>query len=383
MSRRSASVCATPKSVSSATSRSPSSTLPGLTSRWTTPSACAWASAAATSRATASARATPMRRRGSVRIEVGERAAAHVLRDDVGHAVLRADVVDADDVRVVAEPRHRADLALVAQLGGVARDPADEADRDLAVRAPCPRRGTPACSLRGRGSGRPGSGRRRSRGPAPRGRAAAPTSGSCARSTPTPDAASPRGTTREAITTRTVDGPDHARHPGRPGARHRALARAAAGGRGRAAARRRCACSGPGPTVAFGRLDALRPGFARACAIAVEHGHVPAVRPAGGHAAVYGPGVPDRRAPHRARTTSPPGWRTRFAAQAALLRDALAALGADARIGELPGRVLPRRAQRQRRRPDQGRRHRAAGDPPRRADHRGRRRRRRRRRCAR
>ncbi len=92
----------------------------------------------------------------------------------------------------------------------------------------------------------------------------------------------------------------------------------------------------PGPTVAFGRLDALRPGFARACDVARAHGHVPVVRPAGGHAAVYGPDC--LIVEHLTREEDvTAGLEARFAAQAALLRDALADLGADARIGELPG----------------------------------------------
>ena len=129
----------------------------------------------------------------------------------------------------------------------------------------------------------------------------------------------------------------------------------------------------PGPTVALGRLDALRPGFDRACAIAVEHGHVPAVRPAGGHAAVYGPAclIVERLTAEDDVTA---GLEERFAAQAALLRDALAGARGRRADRRAAGRVLPRRAQHQRRRPHQGRRDRAARDPPRRADHRGRRR---------
>ena len=96
----------------------------------------------------------------------------------------------------------------------------------------------------------------------------------------------------------------------------------------------------PGPTVAFGRLDALRPGFPRAAEIASEHGHTPVVRPAGGHAAVYGPEcLIVEHLTREADVTA--GLEDRFAAQAALLRDALAGLGADARIGPLPGEYCP------------------------------------------
>src|SRR4051794_41593255 len=43
----------------------------------------------------------------------------------------------------------------------------------------------------------------------------------------------------------------------------------------------------PGPTVAFGRLDALGEGFGAAVAAAREHGFVPALRIAGGTPAAY------------------------------------------------------------------------------------------------
>src|SRR4051794_34540741 len=43
--------------------------------------------------------------------QVLDRAAGHVLADDVGLAPLLADVVHGDHVRVVAEPRHRLRLA--------------------------------------------------------------------------------------------------------------------------------------------------------------------------------------------------------------------------------------------------------------------------------
>ena len=92
----------------------------------------------------------------------------------------------------------------------------------------------------------------------------------------------------------------------------------------------------PGPTAAFGRLDALRPGFRAAAAAAREHGLVPVVRPAGGHAAVYGPGaVVVEHVTDETDVTA--GLQERFADQSRRLRAALAGLGADARIGELPG----------------------------------------------
>jgi len=92
----------------------------------------------------------------------------------------------------------------------------------------------------------------------------------------------------------------------------------------------------PGPTAAFGRLDALRPGFAAACAAARRHGLVPVIRPAGGHAAVYDAGdVVVEHVSAEADVTA--GLQDRFTAQSGLLRDVLAGLGLDARIGELRG----------------------------------------------
>jgi octanoyl-[GcvH]:protein N-octanoyltransferase len=96
----------------------------------------------------------------------------------------------------------------------------------------------------------------------------------------------------------------------------------------------------PGPTVAFGRLDALRPGFERACDAARDHGYTPAVRSAGGHAALY-----DERSVVVEHTTyerdATAGLQARFEDQAARVRDALRSLGADARIGELAGEYCP------------------------------------------
>ena len=92
----------------------------------------------------------------------------------------------------------------------------------------------------------------------------------------------------------------------------------------------------PGATLAFGRLDALLPGFAGACDVARRRGYAPVVRSAGGHAAVY-----DERCLVVEHVTAAAdvtaGLQARFEAQSALLRDGLAGLGADARIGELAG----------------------------------------------
>jgi lipoate-protein ligase A len=98
----------------------------------------------------------------------------------------------------------------------------------------------------------------------------------------------------------------------------------------------------PGPTLAFGRLDRLRPGYADAVATARGRGFEPVARLPGGHAAAYhgeslvldliGDG-PDAIA----------GVHDRFADAARLLAQALRALGADARVGEVPGEYCPGR----------------------------------------
>jgi octanoyl-[GcvH]:protein N-octanoyltransferase len=92
----------------------------------------------------------------------------------------------------------------------------------------------------------------------------------------------------------------------------------------------------PRPTLAFGRLDALRPGFARACELGRERGLTPVLRSVGGHAAAF-----DERSLVLEHFTgehdATAGLQGRFERQARLLRHALASLGADARVGQLPG----------------------------------------------
>jgi octanoyl-[GcvH]:protein N-octanoyltransferase len=92
----------------------------------------------------------------------------------------------------------------------------------------------------------------------------------------------------------------------------------------------------PGPTLAFGRLDALRPGFAQAGAAAREHGFEPVVRLAGGHAAAYDEQslIYEEITPQLDVTA---GLHERFRDGAALLAGALDGLGVDARVGEIPG----------------------------------------------
>jgi octanoyl-[GcvH]:protein N-octanoyltransferase len=92
----------------------------------------------------------------------------------------------------------------------------------------------------------------------------------------------------------------------------------------------------PGATAAFGRLDALRAGFDAACAVAAELGYTPVIRSAGGHVAPYDEQslVVDHITASADVTA---GLEDRFHTMSGRLRDVLAGLGADARVGELPG----------------------------------------------
>lgn len=98
----------------------------------------------------------------------------------------------------------------------------------------------------------------------------------------------------------------------------------------------------PGPTLAFGRLDAREGGFAAASAAAVRHGFVPLVRHAGGRAAAYHEGcvVFDLVTANDGIATD---VERRFVATAELLVAALAAIGVPACVGELRGEFCPGR----------------------------------------
>ena len=96
----------------------------------------------------------------------------------------------------------------------------------------------------------------------------------------------------------------------------------------------------PRATVAFGRVDALRPGYAAAVAAARARGFEPVLRLAGGRAAAYhdesvGFDVVTSEADARA------GTRRRFRDAADAVVAALAGLGVDARMGEIPGEYCP------------------------------------------
>ncbi len=94
----------------------------------------------------------------------------------------------------------------------------------------------------------------------------------------------------------------------------------------------------PEATVAFGRLDRLRPGYGAAVAAAEEHGFAPLLREPGGHAVAYHPGS------LVIETTGAGGLgqiRDRFAGEADRIASALRTLGVDARVGPVPGEYCP------------------------------------------
>jgi octanoyl-[GcvH]:protein N-octanoyltransferase len=96
----------------------------------------------------------------------------------------------------------------------------------------------------------------------------------------------------------------------------------------------------PGPTVAFGRLDALRPGFAAAAAAARAHGFEPVLRAPGGHAVAYHEGC--LGIDEVLREADPiAGMHDRFARSGELLAAALRTLGVDGRVGRVPDEFCP------------------------------------------
>jgi lipoate-protein ligase A len=94
------------------------------------------------------------------------------------------------------------------------------------------------------------------------------------------------------------------------------------------------------PAVAFGKLDALAPGFPAAVAEARRLGFAPFERLAGGRAAVYHEGtltIGEVLREADARTTI----ERRYADTAELLVQALRSLGVDARVGAVAGEYCP------------------------------------------
>jgi lipoate-protein ligase A len=116
----------------------------------------------------------------------------------------------------------------------------------------------------------------------------------------------------------------------------RALLEAAASGAGPEAFR----LFVPGRVLAFGARDATHPGYPAACAAARAQGFAPVERLAGGRAAVFHeqtlafawavPEAEPRRSIH-----------ARFRVLADVVVEALASLGVDARVGEVPGEYCP------------------------------------------
>ena len=96
----------------------------------------------------------------------------------------------------------------------------------------------------------------------------------------------------------------------------------------------------PAPTLAFGRLDAIAPGFAAAAAAARRHGFEPVVRAPGGHAVAYHDGclVVDELLPADDPIA---GLQDRFARSGEWLAEALRTLGVDARVGRVDGEFCP------------------------------------------
>lgn len=94
----------------------------------------------------------------------------------------------------------------------------------------------------------------------------------------------------------------------------------------------------PEPTVAFGRLDRLRPGYERAKDVARAHGFGVVEREPGGHAAAYGRGS---LVIEEEGDGDLGGIHARFERAAATLVGALIAEGVDARLGPVPSEYCP------------------------------------------
>jgi lipoate-protein ligase A len=92
--------------------------------------------------------------------------------------------------------------------------------------------------------------------------------------------------------------------------------------------------------VAFGKLDTLSAGYADAAAAARAHAYAPVLRLPGGHAAAYHRQSLGIDVVH-ALADPVPGTHDRFRDAGERLARALAALGVDARVGEVPGEYCP------------------------------------------
>lgn len=98
----------------------------------------------------------------------------------------------------------------------------------------------------------------------------------------------------------------------------------------------------PGPTLAFGRLDARLPGYDEARAAAQRHGFAPLVRHAGGRAAAYDQGSVVIELIERSDSIAE-GIERRFESLARSVQELLAEAGVQTEIGELPGEFCPGR----------------------------------------
>jgi octanoyl-[GcvH]:protein N-octanoyltransferase len=97
-----------------------------------------------------------------------------------------------------------------------------------------------------------------------------------------------------------------------------------------------------GTTVAFAKRDAVAAGYAEAVRAARERGFHATLRLAGGRAAVFHDGTME--VGHAVPDAEPRGGiHDRFARSAARLARALARVGVDARVGEVPGEYCPGR----------------------------------------
>ncbi len=94
----------------------------------------------------------------------------------------------------------------------------------------------------------------------------------------------------------------------------------------------------PELTVAFGRLDRLRPGYADARAAAERHGFAIHEREPGGHAAAYGP---ESLVIEIEGEGGLDGIHARFERTAAILVATLRDLGVDARLGPVDNEYCP------------------------------------------
>jgi octanoyl-[GcvH]:protein N-octanoyltransferase len=98
----------------------------------------------------------------------------------------------------------------------------------------------------------------------------------------------------------------------------------------------------PGTTVVFAKRDAVAPGYEEAVRAAREHGFEATLRLAGGRAAIFHDGTMEIG--HAVPDDDPrAGIHERFEHTAERLAKALASVGVDARVGEVPGEYCPGR----------------------------------------